>query len=250
MTNHSLRSRSIRTVIIVMFVLLALPSTALAAQSPIADLPHVQVSGAGNASATADTARSNLSVASTAPTAAAATSENAATTQRVIDALTSVGVAADDLQTGNIALYPQIGQNPNTITGYQAVVGLEVVLRDLTKAGATLDAAVAAGGNALRIDRVTFELSDNSTLLTKARAAAVADAKLKAAQYAALTGSTLGRVLSITEQSSSAPPSGLPVTTGAPAPVPATPIRPGDVHVTVTVEIVWALETGASPQGP
>ncbi len=240
------RSRFNRATIIATLALLASPTAAFAARNPITDSPSVQVTGVGKAMATADMARASLSVESTAPTATAATAANAGAAQRVTDALTSAGVAAKDVQTAGLSLYPQTSQSPdpNTITGYQAVLGLNVVLRDLTRAGAVLDAAVAAGANAVRINRVSFELSDNNPLLAAARKAAVADARKKADHYAVLTDLALGTVLRITEQSSSGPvlPPGLPVAAGSPTSA-TTPIQPGDIEVVVTVEVVWALRS-------
>lgn len=250
MVKNVFRSRLVRATVIAAAAMLASPAFAFAAPAAGDDCPTVQVSGNGKASATADIAKVNLTVETKAPDAEAAMADNAAATRRVTNALITAGVGAKDIQTAGLSLYPDYDYTttPHTITGYRAAQQLDVVLRDLIEAGAALDAAVEAGQNATRINWISFEVSDNKALLAKAREAAVADARAKAEQYAKLTGNTLGQVRSITEQSATPPtlpPVAMPI---AGAPSESTPIRPSEVGVYVTVDIVWELVPNSQGQ--
>ncbi len=97
-----------------------------------------------------------------------------------------------------------------------------------------------AGGDAARLQGVSYALDDDTALQAEAGEAAFADARRKAEQYAALAGRGLGDVLWVREQ---VDPSGsVPVmeadTAGRDA---AIPIAAGSTDVTVTVEVRWSL---------
>ena len=65
----------------------------------------------------------------------------------------------------------------SSITGYVVTESLVVTLRDLKTAGATISAVVAAGGSDARVNSIGLDIDDTSSLLTSARATAVANAK-------------------------------------------------------------------------
>jgi uncharacterized protein YggE len=203
----------------------------------------VTVSGTGEVTATPDTAVVTLGVTTQAESAADALSQNNTKMQSLISALKSNGVAAKDIQTSSIQLYPVYKSNssPNsqpTITGYQATNLVTVTIHDLANLGTLLDLSVQAGGNT--IQGISFEVSDQTALLEDARKAAVADAQDKAQQLATLTGATLGNVLTIQE------------TSGQPSPVvfresvamsaAPVPIETGTQTIQLQVQITWALQ--------
>jgi uncharacterized protein YggE len=76
-------------------------------------------------------------------------------------------------------------------------------------------------------------------LLATARARAVADATVKATQYAKALGRSLGPVISITDQTQAQP---FPVNSsfGAAASKAAVPISPGSQQLSVSVTVVFA----------
>ena len=61
-----------------------------------------------------------------------------------------------------------------------------------------LDRAIAAGAN--EMSGIEFVVSEQSKLLDKARAEAIADARRKAELYANAAGTKVGRVVAITEE--------------------------------------------------
>ena len=165
----------------------------------------------------------------------------------MIDALKANGIAEADIATQGITVgptYNYTNEGGQVLTGYQASQTLQVTLRDLTTAGATLDAVVAAGGNAARVDSLTPYVTDPSVAANKARAQAVELAQKQAEQYASLLGFTLGAVTSVSESTSSTAPQPVAMSDmGAAESKVATPIQAGTTQVSVTVSISWSIGT-------
>jgi uncharacterized protein YggE len=214
------------------------PGPAAAASSdPAAD--GVIVSGVGRTSGTPDVLRVELGVQVRRPDVSTALRDAATLMGRVRAAVRANGVADKDVQTSEVSLYPAYTSKgaPN---GYAVSEMMTVKLRDLPRAGRTIGAAVDAGGNAARVQGVSFSLEDNTALLEKARDAAYADAKAKATRYAELSGRSLGQVELVSEQ---LPTQSQPVAyAGAAASAaPAMPIDPGQSQVSVSVTVRWSL---------
>ena len=154
--------------------------TVAQAQAPAATDDHVTVQAIGKVSAAPDTLTISLGVQTTAPKAVDALHEASAKAQDLIDTLKGAGVAADDITTANLSVYPQYDRDSNTIDGYQASNSVTAELRDLTAAGAVIDAAAGAVGDAVTMNGVTFSIRDTSALYSKAREEAVANARTQA----------------------------------------------------------------------
>jgi uncharacterized protein YggE len=116
--------------------------------------------------------------------------------------------------------------------GYRAAQGVEAMLRDLSKADAVVD-AVAAVGEEVRLNGISFEVSKAEALVGAARAAAYEDAAAKAKQYATLTGHEVGRIVKI-EEEGEASPSRFAMAEKA-------SINPGHGSVSVVVRVVYEL---------
>jgi len=204
--------------------------------------PGVTVDGVGNVTGRPDVLTLNLSVSKTNGDASAALSDASATMDKVRASLKGAGVADADLATSGLTVQANYRYDGNrqTIDGYSAVESLAAKLRDMGRAGGAITAADAAGGNAVAINGVSFQLEDNTALLSSARAAAFADAKAKAGQYAAAAGRTLGPVTRITESVNT--PNPIPVERASASPSgTSVPVDPGTSQVSVTVEVVFGL---------
>jgi len=134
-------------------------------------------------------------------------------------------------------------EGPPGPNGYEVMETVAVTIRNLTDAGATISDAAAAGGDATRINGLSFAIDDNTAVLRQARDTAFADAKAKAEQYAKLAGRSLGKVSVITENSSGdgggvVYPMYAARSQAAGSPVP---ISAGSQQVTVTNTVVWQL---------
>jgi hypothetical protein len=202
----------------------------------------ILVTGTGRIAVSPDTAQLTLGVDSQAATLAEATSDAARRMSAVVARVKAFGVADPDIATVAYSVDPRMApsdpahrdESPRII-GYRVTNVARVTVRKLADAGPILDAAVAAGANAVR--GIQFTLADSAKATTDARASAVGDAMVKARQFAAAAGVTLGEILSIRE-SGATPPMPLP---RAAMRMEATPIEPGQLEVIVTVELRQAI---------
>jgi uncharacterized protein YggE len=218
------------------------PGTAVADSAADPAQQGVIVSGLGKVSGTPDVLRVQLGVEVRRADVSAALRDANAIQGRVRDAVRRDGVDARDMQTADVSLDPSYNSKgaPN---GYTVNQSLTVKLRDLSKAGTTIGDAVEAGGNAARVQGVSFALEDNAALLEKARDAAYGDARKKAERYAKLAGRDLGQVELVSEQ---APTGEQPMSyardalAAAPA-ASAVPLDAGQSQVSVSVTVRWSL---------
>jgi len=202
----------------------------------------ITMNGHGEARAVPDTAMLSAGVSAQAPSAAAALAANTGRMQSVLAALKKQGVPEKDIQTSNFSISPQYansnGEAPR-ITGYQANNQVEVRLEDVSKLGVTLDALVSAGAN--QMNGVSFSIRNDTALLAQARAAAVAEARLKAETFAKAAGVGLGSILSIGEAGNEGP---RPMYAAAPMMVraKAVPVALGEQSVNADITIVWEIK--------
>ena len=221
---------------------LALGTPQLAAAQSTPPPRIITMSGHGEARAVPDTAMLSAGVSAQAPTAAAALSANTARMQDVLAALKKQGIPDKDIQTSNFSISPQYangnGQAPR-VTGYQANNQVEVRLEDVAKLGATLDLLVTAGAN--QMNGVSFLIRNDTALLAQARAAAVAEARLKAETFAKAAGVGLGSILSIGEGGNEGP---RPMYAAAPMMMrdKAVPVALGEQSVNADITIVWEIK--------
>ena len=159
--------------------------------------------------------------------------------RQVTAALRDRGVAASDIQTSGLSIQPAYGPNSQVPDGYQAGESLTATLVQITAAGTQIQAAVHAGGNAVTVGGISLNLTDTSGLMAAARARAVADARVKAAQYAKALGQPLGPVLSISDQT--APTPIMPFASESAGRAASVPISPGSQQLSVSVTAVYAL---------
>lgn len=203
----------------------------------------ITVSGEGTAAGAPDRAMLSAGVTTLAPTAAQALAANARKMTGVFDALKKLGVPDKAIQTSNFSVQPQYanttGNEPARITGYIVSNQVDVTLDDVKKLGPALDALVGSGAN--QVNSVGFAIKDTDTLETKAREAAIADARNRAETYARAAGASLGSVQSIAETGSSAP---MPVFRAKAmfAADVATPTAAGELTVTANVSVTFELK--------
>ena len=202
---------------------------------------QVTVVGNGKVEGAPDTLTVDATVTFTGSDVTAAMNQTNDRQQAVINALTGGGIDAKDISTTQVSLQPQYADN-SVIAGYRASNSIQVKIRKLDKASQALAAIVGAGGDATRINSVSYSIEDDSKLVRDARARAFDDAKDRAGQYAELSGLSLGKVISISEAPSGAgpPPPPVPMPRGG-AMATAVPLQPGEQTVGFTVTAVWEL---------
>jgi uncharacterized protein YggE len=174
-----------------------------------------------------------------------------AKTQRVLAALGRLGVRRSDVQTTGLSMYPVYdyhSSGPPTLRGYRVSQRASVLVRDLRSGGRVVSAAVATGGNDVRVSDLRLTVGDADAVLAEARAAAVREARTKAEQYAAAAGLQLGDVVTLHEVGPRARPSlerGLQLDSlkgyaSQSADLPM-PVRAGQDTSKVSVQVVWQL---------
>jgi uncharacterized protein len=159
---------------------------------------------------------------------------------RIRDALVEAGVDRADMQTADVEIFPRYSRGGG-ISGYQVSHQLTVKIRQLDKAGATLSAAVDAGGNNARLSGVSFAIEDDSALLAEARKKAFAEAKAKAELYGQQAGRPLGQVVSVTEAVRESRPYQTEQLGAAAVSAGGLAIEPGRQRLAVTVTVEWAF---------
>jgi uncharacterized protein YggE len=200
----------------------------------------VTVTGSGKASVSPDVVRLDLRVGHEANDVAAALSGAAEGIAKVGRVVRDRGVADADIRTLDAGVN-QRWDNTGVAVGFTAQQRIGVTVRRLEAVGEILEGAAAEVGNALLVDQVRLDVDDRSDGLRRARDAAFADARAKAQQYAALSGSELGDVLGVAESGS------VPVVRASFAMAAvrdvagAMPVEGGDLELAATVTVTWQL---------
>jgi uncharacterized protein YggE len=254
---------SVRSLLLTALVLLALvvayllggngggaaPAAAADDEEPSATAPRVlTMTGTGDAGAVPDQLSFSLAVNLTRPDLDDALDAANRSMARVLASLKEHGVGKGDVQTTGLSMdpvydYPNYG--PPVLRGYQVSQRASVLVDELRQGGAAVSAAVAAGGNDVRVDDLELLVGDTDAVMARARDAAVEEARTKADQYAAASGEELDDVVTISEVKTRPlpiPVEGYAALSRATKDLGAVPIRAGRDEASVTVRIVWHLK--------
>lgn len=224
-------------------LLLSCAASSAVAQTQIErPFPQVTVVGEAEVSHTPDLAQVIAGVSTEGKTPTEATQANSRVMEAIFAALKQAGIAEADIRTARFGVQPIIAQpqpgRPGApqITGFRTTNQVRVTLRNLDRVSEILDLVLQAG--ATDIGGVRFMLADPNKALDQVRAAAVVDARRRAALYAQAAGAQLGRVIVITEVSASGPQ---PVFRAAAAPAGPPPIAPGEETLKVSLTVSFEL---------
>jgi len=209
----------------------------------------IWVSGEGKVTAVPDIATLRLGIEAQEATVAEAQADAAEAMDGVMAALKDNGVAEKDIQTQYFSVNKVTRWDDKTykeiVIGYRVTNMVIAKIRDVEGAGSIIDVVVAAGGDLVRIDNISFSIDDPSVYQEEARQKAIADAKAKAENLAILSGVGLGKPTYISESIYSTPPIyRVPMMSGAEAaPVPAveTPISVGEMEIMLTIQMAYAI---------
>jgi uncharacterized protein YggE len=201
---------------------------------------QVTVVGAGQVQGVPDTLTADVSVEAAAADVTTAMNQANDRQNSVLNALNASGIDGKDISTTQVSLQPQYGDN-SVITGYRASNAIQIKIRKLDTASQVLANVVSAGGDATRINSVSYSIEDDSKLVTDARARAFNDAKQRAQQYAELSGLSLGTIISISEAPGATPTPPVPMPAPRGAMATAVPLQPGQQTVGFSVTAVWEL---------
>jgi uncharacterized protein len=238
-------NRALRTAVVLALGLLVLggcSTPAGATPGPdgngAAAAPTITARGAGTVRGAPDVATLVLAVQTRDAAAGAALGAAGTGATALVGALERGGVAAADRRTSGLSVTPAFDRN-GQVSGYEATTEITATVRDTNAAGALVDAASQAVGDALRVRGITFSIDDDSDLRTRARDDAVRQAQARAHQLATAAGVDLGAVRTIREVPADA---AVPYASDAVRAAAAVPIESGSQELTVVVEITYGID--------
>jgi uncharacterized protein YggE len=201
----------------------------------------VTVTGTGIAGASPDIAEVSIGVSATKSSVKDAREAAAAAMRFVIDAVKNAGVPGKDVATTDIHLSPvyDYSNNRQKLTGYEFGNTVRVILRQLDLLSVVIDATAAAG--ATSVNGIELRVADPSALQSQARKLAMADARAKADELAALAGVTVTGVASIAESVDDQPRPMMFATAMKARSMEATPVEAGTSEVRVTVTVGYLI---------
>jgi uncharacterized protein YggE len=223
-------------------------------EDAVATTGTVTTFGSGTARAMPDLMRVTISIEARAGKVALAYGQAGERVAAVTNSLRSDGVSGADIATSGLLVRTEtvwIEGGGSKITGYLATTDLTVALRDIGENAdpgpATIIAnCVEAGGDDVRLGGLNLTFAEQESLLAQARDAAWNNALAKAEQYAGRAARSLGPVLEITENTTSAPPA-YPRITMVSAPGNAAygaapvPVELGESEISATIRATWQL---------
>lgn len=255
MTMRITGARGVRALAVALLGALALLAAACTSNTDVTltspEQTGIVVSGEGIVTVVPDVGTFTAGIEVTQPTVAAAREQAARAADALTAAVRALGVEQRDVRTVSFNIYPQYSSRPtdggrSAITGYTVNNVVSVKVRKIDDLSKVLDAAVAAGGNATRVQQIAFEVGEPERYEAEARELAMADAKRRAEQLAEAAGASLGRVRSVSEAIGGGPEvflrAAAPSGAGALDADTPTPVSPGETELRLTVSVVYDLD--------
>ena len=175
----------------------------------------IWVTGEGSISLDPDLALINIGVETRAASVAQARNEAANAMAAIVAAVKAHGLTDRDIQTRSFNIWPQyeypevlesgVRTRKQTLVGYMVSNSASIKVRDLDAVGDIIDDVADAGGDATRINGISFTVEDPKPFMVQLREEAVQDALAKARHFADLTGVAVGRLVFISESGGGRP---------------------------------------------
>jgi uncharacterized protein YggE len=205
----------------------------------------ISVVGQGIVLAQPDVARITLGVDVFDQSLARAQATASTSMDAVVNKLKADGIVDTDIRTVSYNINPQYdqqAQNQPVLRGYQVQNLVDVKSTSVGGLGALIDDAISSG--ATRVYGIRFEASDMAGLKNQARDQAMQDARAQAEQLARDAGVALGRTITVevSDTGGTTPVRALGGAQAAPAAMVSTPIQPGELSVSTTVHVIWAIQ--------
>lgn len=235
--------RSYRKMGIITLLILGLVSSAALsaqAQGGPAQPGSIQVSGSAVITGTPDVAYITLGVETKDASAQVAAENNAKGMASVFKALKELGISEQQLNTSGYNIYSSSQvlyrgtDDEVTVTTYYVQNRINITTKDLDAVGQIIDVAIRAGAN--QVQGIRFDIADKQSLQLQALELAVQQGMTKAKVMAESAGLLLGGLTTMSESYGSYAPMVTTMALRADS-APATPISPGDVEVSATVNM-------------
>jgi uncharacterized protein YggE len=209
------------------------------------DQSGLSVNGTGSVVVIPDVAGLELGVEVIARTVAQARSSAAEVMDEIMASLNANGVDKKDVQTRYLSIYPQYSyknESAPEITGFTVSNQVTITVRELDTVSAVLDDAIAAGGDFVRVNGISFTVDDPDQYLDEAREKAVANAREHADTLARAAGVSVGGVRSISESSGGYYPPEPRYALEAADSGGSTSIAAGEQELTMSVSVVFDID--------
>lgn len=178
---------------------------AVMAMSSAPAFADINVSGTGTISVEPDTAYITVGVVTEDKDPQVALSQNTVKMKKLFASLKDLGLEDKEIQTTNFSLLPRYKYVKNSepvFLGFRVTNTVRLTVCDLAQLGTVITTSITEAGTN-RVGGISFDIKDRTALLQKARVAAVQDALSKADVLATTAGSSVGKLKSISEHSSS-----------------------------------------------
>ncbi len=223
---------------------LARPAAAQAPPPAAPATPTVVARGDGEVRAVPDMALIVIGAEQLAKTPKEAQTAVATAMTAVQQRITTAGVPKDAIRTTAYDVQAQFdyGNGRQTLRGYMARHSIEVRVDDVSRVGALLEVAIAAGGTS--VQGVRFDLKQREALEREALTKAVANARARAEAMAAGAGSAIAGVVKIEEAGAMPMPEPVMMRMAA-APMmadAAPPVAPGETVIRASVTLTARLK--------
>lgn len=214
---------------------------------------QITIMGEGKMSMRPDTAVFTASVITSAKKISDAQAQNSSRASAIVDFLKARGVADLDIKTIAYNISPQYQyfnsppcttfpcppQRPPEIAGYEIRTTAQIKVRALDQADTIIEGVTNAGAN--EVGSLAFRVDDEDAAKAEARAAAIADARVKAGQIAQALDVRLVRIIGYYDNTDVPQPpmyeSGGPTMLKAASSAP--PIQPGEQEIRASVGVTY-----------
>ena len=163
---------------------------------------EIAVQGTGVAYSSPDVAKIDFGVRTEARNLADSQRVNAEAIAKIKNDLAAFDIQPEDIQTTNYNITPDYiyyGSQKPRLTGYTTYHFLQLTIRKLDVIDVILQTLGYSG--ATDISQISFTIDDTAEIKSEARERALADAKTLAEQITNLSGTKLGKIISIQEDS-------------------------------------------------
>ncbi len=203
--------------------------------------PSMRVHGEATISVEPDQAEVDIGVVTQAQTAQAATAQNSAKTNAVLEKLRAVAPSAN-IKTENFSVnpnfrYPKEGEP--TIQGYTANNTIRLLLNDLSRLREVINAALGAG--ATSVNRLNFTLRSEKEVRARALGEAADQAEAGAQALAGSLRVRLGRILQVEEGQPVIVSPAPEIDVGKAQSTDMSPISPGSIQIHANVNLTYEL---------
>jgi uncharacterized protein YggE len=187
----------------------ATPASAQSTDQTTSKPSQITVVGSGSISVAPDTVKLTVGYADQETTVADAQSKVDGVMAAITAKLTAANISDKDYRTVQYSVDPVMDYNNTakggngTLSGFRVTNILEITLHDPSQAASLLDSLVSAGANT--VYGVTFSVSNSGALTQQAYDQAMQDAKSRAQKIADLSNMTLGKIVSVSENSAATP---------------------------------------------